>query len=110
MLSSGTPYTEPSGVEPVVFDGPAGSVTFERIVVGEKNAARLPTYHRLDLALNHTWQLPSNRSATLGLTAFNAYNRANVWYREFTSVEGEIVENNIGLMPRTFNAFLSIKF
>jgi ferric enterobactin receptor len=111
VLSSGTPYTEPAGVEPVTFEGPnGGSVTFERIVIGDKNAARLPTYHRLDLALNHVWQFPSNRSATLGVTAFNAYDRANVWYREYTSVQGEIVENNIGLMPRTFNAFLSIKF
>jgi hypothetical protein len=110
VLSTGTPYTEPAGVEPVVFDGPAGSVTFERIVVGDKNAARLPTYHRLDLALNHVWEFSSNRTATIGITAFNAYDRANVWYREFTSVEGEIVESNIGLMPRTFNAFLSIKF
>lgn len=110
VLSSGTPYTEPAGVEPVTFEGPMGSVTFERIVIGDKNAARLPTYHRLDLALNHVWQLSANRSATLGVTAFNAYDRANVWYREYTSIEGEIVENNIGLMPRTFNAFLSIKF
>lgn len=110
VLSSGRPYTEPVGVEPVTFEGPAGSVTFERIVIGDKNAARLPNYHRLDLALNHIWQLPSNRRATLGVTAFNAYDRANVWYREYTSIQGEIVENNIGLMSRTFNAFLSIKF
>jgi hypothetical protein len=110
VLSSGRPYTEPVGVEPVTFQGPAGSVTVERIAIGDKNAARLPNYHRLDLALNHVWDFPSNRSATLGVTAFNAYDRANVWYREYTSIEGEIVENNIGLMPRTFNAFLSIKF
>ena len=110
VLSSGTPYTEPSGVEPVTFDGPAGQVTFERIVVGDKNAARLPAYHRLDLALNYVWEMSSNRSATIGVTVFNAYNRSNVWYREFTSVQGEIVQNNIGLMPLTTNAFFSIKF
>jgi hypothetical protein len=110
VLSSGRPYTEPAGVEPVTFQGPAGSVTFERIVIGDKNAARLPNYHRLDLALNHVWHFSSNRSTTIGFTAFNAYDRANVWYREYTSIQGEIVENNIGLMPRTFNAFLSVKF
>lgn len=110
VLSSGRPYTEPVGVEPVTFQGPAGTVTVERIAIGDKNAARLPNYHRLDLALNHVWNLPSNRSATLGVTAFNAYDRANVWYREYTSIQGEIVENNVGLMPRTFNAFLAIKF
>lgn len=110
VLSSGTPYTEPAGVEPVTFEGPNGSVTFERIVIGDKNAARLPNYHRLDLALNHVWDLSSNRSATLGVTAFNAYDRANVWYREYTSVQGDIVENNIGLMPRTFNVLVSITF
>ena len=55
-------------------------MTFERIAIGDKNAARLPNYHRLDLAVNHVWNFPSNRTATLGVTAFNAYDRANVWY------------------------------
>jgi hypothetical protein len=110
VLSTGRPYTEPIGVEPITVQGPNGEATFERIVVGDKNAARLPAYHRLDLALNRVWEMPSNRTATLGVTVFNAYNRGNVWYREFTNVEGEIVENNIWLMPLTTNAFLSIKF
>ena len=46
----------------------------------------------------------------VGVSAFNAYNRSNVWYKEFTIIEGEIVENNVGLMKLTLNAFLSIKF
>ena len=44
-------------------------MTFERIVIGDKNAARLPTYHRLDLALNRVWEFSPNRSATIGVTA-----------------------------------------
>jgi hypothetical protein len=94
----------------MVRPGPLGDITFERIVVGVKNAARLPSYHRLDLAANYAWRFADSRTATVGVTAFNAYNRSNVWYREFTNVEGEIVENNIGLMKLTLNAFLSIKF
>ena len=44
------------------------------------------------------------------MSVFNAYNRQNVWYKEFTVVEGEIVENNINLMSLTLNAFFTVKF
>jgi hypothetical protein len=89
---------------------PLGEFTLERIVVGDKNGARLPAYHRLDLAGTYGWRFGNGRSASLGVSLFNTYNRYNVWYKEFTAVEGEIVENDIGLMRFTLNASLSIRF
>jgi hypothetical protein len=75
-----------------------------------KNAARLPNYHRLDAAANYTWPLGAGRrKATIGVSVFNAYNRQHVWYKEFTVVEGEIVENNINLTSLTLNAFFLLK-
>jgi ferric enterobactin receptor len=113
IFSTGRPYTAPIGTETVSLPagGPDGEERgFERVVVGDKNGARLPTYHRLDLAANYGWDLGSGRTGTLAVSAFNAYNRRNVWYKEFSTVGGEIVENNIGLMGLTLNASFTVKF
>jgi hypothetical protein len=111
IVSTGTPYTEPVGTTATPIESPFGTLTVERIDVGEKNAARLPNYHRLDAAANYTWPLgDGRRKGTIGVSVFNAYNRQNVWYKEFTVVEGEIVENNINLMSLTLNAFFTVTF
>jgi len=52
---------------------------------------------------------PSAR-ATIGVSLFNLYDRTNVWYKEFETVEGEILENDIELMGRTANVFLNVRF
>ena len=46
----------------------------------------------------------------MGVTLFNVYDRANVWYKEFSVVDNEIIETNIGLMGRTLDAFFSVRF
>jgi hypothetical protein len=109
ILGTGTPYTEPIGTETV--DLVFGDITrgVERVVAGDKNGVRLPTYHRLDLALNREVDLGPVKGL-LGVTVFNVYDRQNVWYKEFTVVDSEIAENNIRLMGRTVNAFLNVRF
>ena len=107
VYASGKPYTEPLGLETVV---PPSGGTFDRVVAGAKNGGRLPDYHRLDFALNRELPLGDNRRGLFSLTLFNAYNRQNIWYKEFNVVEDEIVENNIQLMGLTLNASLSLKF
>jgi hypothetical protein len=107
IYASGKPYTEPVGLEPVEL--PFGG-TIDRVVAGAKNGSRLPDYHRLDLALNREVPLGARGMGILSLTLFNAYDRQNIWYKEFNVVEGEIVENNIQLMGLTFNASFGVKF
>ncbi len=107
IYASGKPYTEPVGLEPVEL--PFGG-TIDRVVAGAKNGSRLPDYHRLDLALNREVPLGARGMGILSLTLFNAYDRQNIWYKEFNVVEGEIVENNILLMGLTLNASLSVAF
>jgi hypothetical protein len=109
IYGSGRPYTEPIGTEEIEFGNEDQSFTVERVVVGEKNGARLPSYQRLDLSANLDFELFSGQG-TLGLTVFNLGDRKNVWYKEFTSVDGEIFENNILLMSRTYNVFLNVRF
>ena len=82
----------------------------DRVVAGEKNGARLPNYHRLDLSVTYDFSMGGETNSVLGLTLFNVYNRKNVWYKEFEVLEGELIENNIIYMGFTVNAFFSIKF
>ena len=95
VYATGKPYTEPVGLEPIEL--PFGG-TIDRVVAGPKNGARLPAYHRMDVALNREFPLSgTSGKGSFGLTLFNLYNRQNTWYKEFNVVEGEIIENNKAL-------------
>ncbi len=106
IFATGQPYTAPTGVETTEL---AEGFAFDRLLLGERNAARLPAYHRLDVAAHFTFTL-GKLKASAGLSVFNVYDRRNVWYKEFQVVEGEVLENNITLMSRTFNLFTSLSF
>jgi hypothetical protein len=54
-------------------------------LVYEKNAYRLPTYHRLDLSINHTKQRKWG-TTQLGFGVYNAYNRDNIYNVEMGKV------------------------
>lgn len=92
------------------FTLPSGG-TIGRFVIDEKNSARLPPYHRLDLALNRRIDFSGDtRDGLLSVTVFNLYNRRNVWYKEFQPVGGQLIEENIRLMGLTLNASLTFRF
>ena len=107
IYASGKPYTEPIGLETV--DRPFGG-TIDHVVAGPKNGGRLPSYHRLDVALNREFFVQNAVRGVFSLTLFNLYNRTNVWYKEFEVIEDEITENDIQLMGRTVNAAVTLKF
>ena len=46
----------------------------------DKNAYRLPPYHRLDLSITYTIKKTNNVESTLNLSVYNAYNRMNPFY------------------------------
>jgi ferric enterobactin receptor len=108
ILSSGHPYTAPSGTETITlpFDQ---SRTFERVVAGPKNGERLPAYHRLDFSLTREIvPLGDGGKGVLAISIFNIYNRKNVWYKEFNAVAGALTENNIRLMGTTLNISFTV--
>jgi hypothetical protein len=107
IYATGRPYTEPINVEEEEVLG--GLRTIERVVLGEKNSARLSAYHRLDISASYRFPLFGSQSI-IGATLFNAYGRKNIWYKEFDVVEGEIFENNILYMGMTFNLFVTLRF
>lgn len=54
-------------------------------LVYEKNAYRLPTYHRLDISVNHTKQRKWGKTQ-LGIGVYNAYNKKNIYSLEMVEV------------------------
>jgi hypothetical protein len=83
VFGSGKPYTAPESEYTVtLLDGRQETY----IHVGEKNAQRLPAYHRLDLSASRAFRL-TGHVLEAGVSVFNVYNRANIWYREFDLTE-----------------------
>ena len=44
------------------------------------------------------------------MTLFNAFDRKNVWYKEFEVVEDELIESDVLLMGRTLNLSVGVRF
>ena len=108
IFATGKPYTAATGVSTIDLGGDGGrQIGFPEF--GPKNAARLPAYHRLDLALRYECRLGGVRG-DLGVTVFNAYDRHNVWYKEFQAFDTTLVENDVTLMGRALNAFVGLRF
>ena len=97
VYGSGRPFTAPEseyGVE--LLDG----TSFSYIHVGGKNAERLPAYHRLDLGATRRFE--SDRFFyELNVSAFNAYDRSNVWYRKFDLSDSSVVVTDVSTLPLT---------
>jgi hypothetical protein len=78
---TGTPYTVPVGkaeVEGLIIP-----------IYSDRNAFRLPDYHRMDLSLNIR---PKKESKNRGkydfnVSVYNVYNRANAWYITYKTDE-----------------------
>jgi len=100
IYATGKPYTPPLGAYQIT--NPDGSIS-DFIVVGDKNSYRLPDYHRLDLSATLKFELGDTMNGNLGFSLFNAYNRSNVWYKEFEVVDGTLIETNVNLLGITPN-------
>ena len=71
IYATGRPYTAPTGYYELTYlDG----TTADFFEVSDKNALRLPDYHRFDLSAtyNMNW---GNSKASMGLSLFNIYDR-----------------------------------
>ena len=101
---SGTPYTAPQGEYSVeLLDGSS----FSYINVSAKNGLRLPAYHRLDLSARYRFSL-GDYGGDVGVSVFNAYDRANVWYRQFELDATPAIVTDVNYVGRVLN--LSVRF
>ncbi len=105
IFASGKPYTAPEGAYTIaLLDG----TTQDFLNVSSKNAYRLPDYHRMDLAATYHFKL-FNGPASLNMSIFNAYNRKNVWYKQFEIVEGQLISSDVNYLGFTPNMTLSVR-
>lgn len=94
LYTSGHPFTQIAGyydkLNPgVVFaDTPFYEDYYPRTLLGDKNIAYLPDYHRLDITVSKSLILYSLK-LDLDISAINAYNRTNIFY--FNRTTGEQV-------------------
>jgi hypothetical protein len=109
ICSSGRPYTAPLGVYQITA---LGGDTETYYAISDKNAFRLPAYHRLDVGLNFCFNLFNSRGRpnTISFSLFNAYNRQNVNAKQFQIVDDYILESNINYLSIIPNLSLAFKF
>jgi ferric enterobactin receptor len=112
IYATGRPYTAPSGAYSItLLDG----TTQDFFTVTSKNGLRLPDYHRCDISVNYKL-LAGNKGdkkrkevGYIGFSIFNLYDRKNIWYKQYTIEDGEILETNINYLGITPNLTLSLK-
>ncbi len=79
VFASGNPYTSPESQYYIpLLDGTSQSY----IHVSDKNANRLPDYHRMDISGSRRWESDS-WATEIGVSIFNVYNHKNIWYRDY---------------------------
>jgi hypothetical protein len=107
IYASGKPFTEPIGAYTLATPN-GGNMNF--IVVDQKNNARYPAYHRLDLLAKYDLSFIRGIKSSVSVSLFNVYDRVNVWYREYSFDQSMgITETNINLLGFTPNITLSIQ-
>ncbi|MDR2627582.1 MAG: TonB-dependent receptor [Dysgonamonadaceae bacterium] len=107
IYATGKPFTEPIGGYTLNTPN-GGEMNF--IVVDQKNNARYPAYHRLDLLAKYDLSFIKEVKSSISVSLFNVYDRANVWYKEYSYDKSVgITETNINLLGFTPNITLSIQ-
>ena len=106
VYNTGQTYTAPVGAYQLTM---LYGTLMDYVHVGDKNAFRLPAYHRMDLSVTYRFTIGQTKSS-LGVSFFNVYGRDNVWYREFDIEDNEIIIMDVNTLGFTPNVFFSIKF
>jgi len=115
MFASGQPYTMP---ESQYFLEMLDGESYSYIHVSDKNANRLPDYHRLDLSISRlfypldNWDKRKKNSwhGEMGLSVFNVYNNDNVWYREYDLNVTPVLITDVNMLGITPTVFFKLSF
>ena len=101
IYNSGLPFTQLTGyydkyyINDIYFDEDYFDSTQPYTLIGDKNLARLPDYHRLDLTLSKKLSI-SSINMTFNFSILNVYDRKNILY--FDRDTGERV-NMLPFLP-----------
>lgn len=108
-VGSGFPFTQTVGYYDRlllggIFDGSfVGETGKPYALLGEKNAARLPTYHRLDVSVTYRFTLGPVKGS-VGFSVINVYDRRNIFY--FDRKTGQRVD----MLPFFPSATLNVEY
>ncbi len=84
QFGSGLPFSESLGFDEfVLLDGPTDVLEEPgdtRVLYERPYNGRLPTYHRLDVALDRRFEFSRTAALTLQASATNTYDRTNLFY------------------------------
>ncbi|MCZ4222931.1 TonB-dependent receptor [Pedobacter rhodius] len=107
IFATGKPYTAP--LTSYTINNYSGtSQTF--LTVSDKNAERLPSYHRLDASATYDFiKVDSRKVGSIGFSLFNVYNRTNIWYKQYSIVGNQVITSNVSYLGLTPNITLSLK-
>ena len=91
-LASGQAYTEPNG-QYKLLENPIGTDVRD-VLISPFNAARLPTYHRLDIGVSRRGGFFGIGESELQIQLINAYARRNIWFYFFEFEDDNTVTRN----------------
>ena len=97
-FATGQAYTKPLG-RTQFSSIPWDSNVRDAFIVGNVNASRLPSYHRLDLAFSRQGRFFNLGDAEWQLQIINVYSRRNVWFYNYDFDENPVQRDDINLLP-----------
>ncbi|WP_443944690.1 TonB-dependent receptor [Pedobacter sp. AW1-32] len=108
IFATGKPYSAP--IASYSYDNASGT-TNTYLTISGKNTERMPAYHRLDLAATlDLIKVDSRKTGSISFSLFNVYDRTNIWYKEYTVYNNQVITSNINYLGLTPNITLSLKW
>ncbi len=95
--ATGQAYTEVLGRAEV--ESPFGPTPFRPVLVGNVNASRLPSYHRLDVGLTREGTFFGKGTSEFQIQIINAYSRRNIWFYNFDLEKNPATKTPVPLLP-----------
>src|SRR5699024_8151535 len=96
--ATGQAYTEPLG-RTQFSNVPWGNQTRNTFIIGNTNASRLPSYHRLDLSFSRFGTFFGLGEAEWQFQVINAYSRRNIWFYNYDFNQNPVERDDIQLLP-----------
>ncbi len=104
VYTTGSPTTIP---ESQYFLTMLDGTEFSYFHVGDKNAYRLPDYHRMDISVGKQFKT-ENYFWDVGLSIYNLYNHDNISYREYNLDVTPIVVSDVNFLGFTPSIFFKL--
>jgi hypothetical protein len=95
--ATGQAYTDVLGRAEVA--NPFDPEPYRPVVVGNVNASRLPSYHRLDVGLTREGTFFGKGTSEFQIQIINAYSRRNIWFYNFDLEQNPATRTAVPLLP-----------